>query len=175
MLGKCTLEKSEYRAPKASFTAERHVWLTRLNNLRIVVDGHARPLNESERQIAMPMPYKQAGDFTYKQLRDALVKAGQLPDSFKFTNLAYPSASQKDDKAKNPETAALAKLPAWQELRKTLKDKNLENHKSSRSEKSYEGSLYSKKSGKSSVGIGGIRALKYRPICVIIPLVLLIH
>ncbi len=36
MLGKCTFEKSEYRAPKASFTAERHVWLTRLNNLRIV-------------------------------------------------------------------------------------------------------------------------------------------
>ena len=39
MLGHCTFEKSEYRAPKASFTAERHVWLTRLNNLRIVVDG----------------------------------------------------------------------------------------------------------------------------------------
>jgi CRISPR-associated endonuclease Csn1 len=33
---------TEYRAPKASFTAERHVWLTRLNNLRIVVDGVTR-------------------------------------------------------------------------------------------------------------------------------------
>jgi CRISPR-associated endonuclease Csn1 len=39
MLGKCTFEKAEYRAPKASFTAERHVWLTRLNNLRIFLDG----------------------------------------------------------------------------------------------------------------------------------------
>ncbi len=27
MLGHCTFEKTEYRAPKASFTAERHVWL----------------------------------------------------------------------------------------------------------------------------------------------------
>ena len=47
MLGKCTFEKTEYRAPKASFTAERHVWLTRLNNLRIVIDGSTRPLNRS--------------------------------------------------------------------------------------------------------------------------------
>jgi CRISPR-associated endonuclease Csn1 len=46
MLGHCTFEKAEYRAPKASFTAERHVWLTRLNNLRIAVDGVTRPLNE---------------------------------------------------------------------------------------------------------------------------------
>jgi hypothetical protein len=29
MLGYCTFEKSEHRAPKASFTAERHVWLIR--------------------------------------------------------------------------------------------------------------------------------------------------
>lgn len=40
MLGHCTFEKDEFRAPKASFTAERHVWLTRLNNLRIMVDGN---------------------------------------------------------------------------------------------------------------------------------------
>ena len=50
MLGRCTFEKAptgpdgkgEYRAPKASFTAERHVWLTKLNNLRIVEDGRLR-------------------------------------------------------------------------------------------------------------------------------------
>lgn len=64
MLGKCTFEKDEYRAPKASFTAERHVWLTRLNNLRIVVDGTTRGLNEAERRLALPLPYQQAGDFT---------------------------------------------------------------------------------------------------------------
>jgi CRISPR-associated endonuclease Csn1 len=57
MLGHCTLEKGEFRAPKASFTAERHVWLTRLNNLRIIVDGTSRQLNEEERRIALPLPY----------------------------------------------------------------------------------------------------------------------
>lgn len=127
MLGKCTFEKNEYRAPKASFTAERHVWLTRLNNLRIVVDGVTRGLNEAERRAALPLPYKQASDFSYKQLRAALVKAGLLPDFFKFAGLAYPTAAQQaEGKTKDPEAEKLVRLPAWQELRKTLKDKGLE-------------------------------------------------
>jgi CRISPR-associated endonuclease Csn1 len=52
---------TEYRAPKASFTAERHVWLTRLNNLRIVVDGSTRALNEAEHRAALPLPYSRQG------------------------------------------------------------------------------------------------------------------
>lgn len=126
MLGHCTFEKTEYRAPKASFTAERHVWLTRLNNLRIVVDGKMRPLTEAERQIALPLPYSQASDFSYKQLRKVLTKAG-LSDDFRFAGLSYPSEKQKtDEKAKDPEDEKLIKLPAWQELKKTLKDAGLE-------------------------------------------------
>lgn len=119
MLGHCTFEKSEYRAPKASFTAERHVWLTRLNNLRIVVDGVTRPLNEHERIIALPLPYEQASDLTYKQLHAALVKKGGLPDSVEFTGL-------RAVKDKDPKAEKLVKLPAWQELRTTLKKAGLE-------------------------------------------------
>jgi CRISPR-associated endonuclease Csn1 len=127
MLGKCTFERDEYRAPKASFTAERHVWLTRLNNTRIVVDGVTRGLNEAERAIALPLPYQYASELSYKQLRTALVKAGALPDSFRFTGLAYPSDKQAmEAKAKDPEGTALTKLPAYQALRKLLKDKGLE-------------------------------------------------
>lgn len=127
MLGKCTFEKAEYRAPKASYTAERHVWLTRLNNLRIVVDGTTRPLNEEERRVALPLPYQRASDFKYEHLRTALTKAGLLPDGFRFAGLNYPTGKQLDEaKPKDPETERLVKLPAWQELRKTLKDKGLE-------------------------------------------------
>lgn len=127
MLGKCTFEKSEYRAPKASFTAERHVWLTHLNNLRIVVDGKTRPLTDEERRIALPLPYQLANDFSYKQLRKALFKAG-LSDEFRFIGLSYPSDKQKtEEKAKDPEDEKLIKLPGWQELRKTLKDAGLED------------------------------------------------
>ena len=120
MLGKCTFEKGEFRAPKASFTAERHVWLTRLNNLRIVCAGETRPLNEQERALALPLPYQQAGDFTYKQLHSALVKSGLLPETFEFAGLR-PSKDGKD-----PKSEKLIKLPAWQELRTTLKAAGLE-------------------------------------------------
>ena len=127
MLGHCTFEKAEYRAPKASFTAERHVWLTRLNNLRIVVDGKLRPLSEAERQIALLLPYHQAGDFKYKQLRTALTKAG-LSEEFRFAGLSYPSEQQlKEDKAKNPEDETLVKFPAWQTLKKALQNAGLES------------------------------------------------
>ena len=127
MLGHCTFEKSEHRAPKASFTAERHVWLTRLNNLRIVCDGITRSLNEPERQLVMSLPYQQVGDFTYKQLRAALVKAGRLPDSFRFTGLAYPTEPQKESgKVKDPEGEKLVRLTAWQELRAGFKKAGLE-------------------------------------------------
>ena len=126
MLGKCTFEKTEYRAPKASFTAERHVWLTRLNNLRIVVDGLTRQLNDAERQVALPMPYNQASELTYKQLKTALVKEGLLPEMVKFAGFSYPAQTAVEAKPKDPEAATLIKIPAFQELRNTLKKSGLE-------------------------------------------------
>jgi len=119
MLGKCTFEKDEYRAAKACFTAERHVLLTRINNLRIVENGKMRGLTADERRIALWQPYQQAGDFTFKQLGSALEKHGSLlKGGYKFAGLTYPR--ETDEKAKNPETATLVKIPAWQELKKTL-------------------------------------------------------
>ena len=128
MLGKCTFEKAEYRAPKASFTAERHVWLTRLNNLRLVIDGKTRPLTDAERRFALLLPYQQASDLSYKQLGNALVKAGFLQkDGFRFASLAYPSDKQREEeKAKNPEDEKLIKLPGWQDLRKVFKEARLD-------------------------------------------------
>lgn len=127
MLGKCTFEKNEYRAPKTSFTAERHVWLTRLNNLRVVVDGVSRPLNESERQTALLLPYQSGEKFTYKNLRTALVKSG-LAEGFRFGGLSYPSAKQTEEqKAKNPEDQILVKLNAWHELRLAMNKADLKD------------------------------------------------
>lgn len=128
MLGRCTFEKNEFRAPRASFSAERHVWLTRLNNLRIIVDGHTRPLSDGERRMALPLPYQGTSEkFSYRHLRNALVKAGLLPDSFRFAGLSYPSDRQvEQEHAKDPETDALVRLSAWHELRQALKKAGLE-------------------------------------------------
>lgn len=128
MLGHCTFEKQEYRAPKASFTAERHVWLTRLNNLRVIVDGVSRPLNEAERLLALPLPYQLGDKFKYKTLRTALIKAGLLPESFRYGGLSYPSARQtEEDNAKDPEDQILVKLTAWHELRLAFRKDGLES------------------------------------------------
>lgn len=132
MLGRCTFErtsgadgKGEFRAPKASFTADRHVWLTRLNNLRVVVDGISRSLNETERQVALNLPYQSGEKFTYRNLRKALLKTG-LPESFRFGGLAYPSDKQKEEeKAKHPEDQILIKLTAWHTLRLAMKNADL--------------------------------------------------
>ena len=127
MLGHCTFEKTEFRAPKASFTAERHVWLTRLNNLRLVVDGASRPLTQDERTVALLLPY-QTEQFKYKTLKTALVKAGHIPDSARFGGLAYPSEAQKEaGKTKDPEDQLLVKLPAWHDLRKALSKAGLQD------------------------------------------------
>ncbi len=127
MLGRCTFERSEFRAPKASFSAERHVWLTRLINLRIIVDGDSRPLTEQERQHLLPLPYLTGEKFTYKTVRHSLVKAGFLPESFRFGGLSYPSEHPLDNtKAKNPEDQSLLKLTGWHELRLTLNKAGLE-------------------------------------------------
>lgn len=127
MLGHCTFEKTEFRAPKASFTAERHVWLTRLNNLRLVVDGASRPLTQDERTVALLLPY-QTEQFKYKTLKTALVKAGHIPDSARFGGLAYPSEAQKEaGKTKDPEDQLVVKLPAWHDLRKALSKAGLQD------------------------------------------------
>jgi CRISPR-associated endonuclease Csn1 len=127
MLGHCTFEKEEYRAPKASFTAERHVWLTRLNNVRITVGGKTRSLNDAEHKLCLLLPYEAGEKFTYKNLRAALVKAG-LDDSFRFTGFSYPSLKQiEEQKAKSPEDQTMVKLAAWHELRLTLNKADLEN------------------------------------------------
>jgi CRISPR-associated endonuclease Csn1 len=111
MLGKCTFERDEYRAPKASFTAERHVWLTRLNNLRIVVDGTTRPLNEAERCIALPLPYKQAGDFTYKQLRAALTKAGLVPEILQIRRPCLSDRRNRTTPSQGPRSGKAGEAP----------------------------------------------------------------
>jgi hypothetical protein len=60
ILGHCTFEPTEPKAAKNTYTAERFIWLTKLNNLRILEQGSERPLTDSERSILMDEPYKKS-------------------------------------------------------------------------------------------------------------------
>ena len=114
MLGKCTYEKNEYKAAKNTYSAERFVWLTKLNNLRIVDDGVERALNSSERKLLIDEPYKKA-KLTYAQVRKIL----ELPDSAVFKGVRYF--------ADNAESSTLMEMKFWHSIRKALESNNLKD------------------------------------------------
>ncbi|HIN63259.1 MAG TPA: type II CRISPR RNA-guided endonuclease Cas9, partial [Candidatus Obscuribacterales bacterium] len=71
MVGRCKLEKEEFRAPKHSWTAERFLWMTRLNNLRVFENGERRSLTEEERLAIIDLPYEQK-EVKFKSVRARL-------------------------------------------------------------------------------------------------------
>jgi CRISPR-associated endonuclease Csn1 len=121
LIGKCTFEHDEYRAPKSSYSAERFVWLTKLNNLRIKHSGEERPLNAAERQAVLPMPYKLA-KVSYKQLRKELEKQTGFSADATFSGVTYTRRDKKE-----PEDATLIELKAWHELRKAFDKAGIES------------------------------------------------
>lgn len=116
-VGPCTFEKQEKRAPKACYTAERFVWLTKLNNLRLLSNGDSRALTDDERQLVIELPFTQA-KLTYKQLRKKL----DLADDTKFNGLSYFSKNGKD-----PEETTLFEAKYFNQLKKAYKEAGLEN------------------------------------------------
>lgn len=114
LVGKCPFETAEYRAPKASYSAERFVWLTKLNNLRISEIGEQRALTEGERQTLLDQPYVLA-KLKYEQVRKKL----GLADHAKFNSLTY-----RGDK--DPENATFFEAKAYHELRKAYEKAGLE-------------------------------------------------
>lgn len=111
MVGFCTYEKSEKRAPKASYRAERFIWLGKLNNLKIVGIGEVHPLIEAERRAIIDLPFVKS-KLTFKQVRTAL---GLAPHE-RFNLLSYrPSRKGKD---KDPEDATFFEAKAFHALRK---------------------------------------------------------
>ncbi|MDH2997411.1 type II CRISPR RNA-guided endonuclease Cas9 [Pasteurellaceae bacterium LFhippo2] len=113
MLGKCTFEQTEYKAAKNTYSAEYFVWLTKLNNLRILEQGTERSLSTDERQLLINQPFEKA-KFTYAQARKLL----ELDEMAKFKGL-------RDSGKDNPESATLMEMKAWHAIRKTLESNGL--------------------------------------------------
>ena len=116
MLGKCTFESEEYRAPKAAYSSEYFVWLTRLNNLRLNDDGRERELSEEERREIIHLPFTLA-KLNYKQVRKKL----GLSDRVNFIGLPYV----KDDE--DPESKTFFQARAFHKLAKAYKDAGLKS------------------------------------------------
>lgn len=116
-IGRCTFEPDADRAPKCSYSAERFIWLSKLNNLRILHNGERRELTPLERDAARDLPYRNA-KLTYKQLRKAIGLA-EVKEAG-FAGLSYRPSFNKKGEAKDSEEATLVELKAWHATRKAL-------------------------------------------------------
>ncbi|MDU8925332.1 type II CRISPR RNA-guided endonuclease Cas9 [Pasteurellaceae bacterium LIM206] len=115
MLGKCTFEPTEYKAAKNTYSAERFVWLTKLNNLRILENGTERALDENERKLLLAQPYLKA-KFTYAQARKLL----GLSDFARF-NTRY----LREKTVTESEKTTLMEMKAYHAIRKALENAGL--------------------------------------------------
>ena len=127
MLGKCTFEKEEHRAPKNSYTFERFMLLQKVNNLKIDINGEKIELDEEQRNKIIKLAYEQA-EVKYSQIRKKL----NLPQEAKFAELNYkPTKKNKEEFSeeeiiKKVEDNRFIKLEGWHKIRVALKNKEYE-------------------------------------------------
>ncbi|WP_050896760.1 type II CRISPR RNA-guided endonuclease Cas9 [Neisseria meningitidis] len=117
MLGHCTFEPAEPKAAKNTYTAERFIWLTKLNNLRILEQGSERPLTDTERTTLIDEPYRKS-KLTYAQARKLL----ELDNTAFFKGLRYG----KD----NAEASTLMEMKAYHAISRALEKEGLKDKKS---------------------------------------------
>ncbi|MDD2497360.1 MAG: type II CRISPR RNA-guided endonuclease Cas9 [Desulfitobacteriaceae bacterium] len=111
MLGFCTFEENEKRAPKATYSFERFMLLTKVNNLRLRKTGQGtRNLSSEERRAIIDLAYKK-DKITYIDLRKEL----SLSMDNSFVGLSY-GRKAKDD----VEKTKFIELKAYHAIRKAL-------------------------------------------------------
>ena len=119
MLGTCTFEKDEPRAPKSSYTAEYFRLLQTVNNIRLVQYGEDPVfLTQEQREAVIRLAIKSPSP-TYAAIRKEL----RLPDAYLFNSIRYDGKSRDDAEKKTK----LKEMQFYHELRKTL-DKYEKNY-----------------------------------------------
>lgn len=112
MIGSCSLEPKEKRAPKASYSFMRFSLLQKINHLRLKdAKGEERPLDDEERAAVEALAWKSAS-LTYGAIRKAL----SLSDDLRFTDLNY----RWDKKPEEIEKKKLPFAAPYHEIRKAL-------------------------------------------------------
>ena len=121
MLGKCTFEKGEPRAPKNSYTFERFMLLQKVNNLNIYINGEKVEIPQEKKKEIIELAYKQA-EIKYTQLRKKL----ELPIEARFADLNYQvkrtEEDSEEDLLKKIEDKKFVKLEGWHKIRLALKE-----------------------------------------------------
>lgn len=119
LVGTCTFEKAEKRAPKFSYSAELFILWGKLNHARIrSTNGDEQPLSPGERQRLFELAHNQK-EVTYTQARKAL----GLSDDARF-NISYRKVKDEDNSWEKiraaTEKVAFLKLPGYHALKGAL-------------------------------------------------------
>ena len=126
MLGKCTFEKEEARAPKNSYTFERFMLLKKVNNINIKVGEQKLEIPLEKKKEIVELAYKQS-EIKYYQLRKVL----KLPEEARFVELSYfqnkkQEELSEDDVVKKAENVKFVRLEGWHKIRVALKANDFE-------------------------------------------------
>ena len=93
LVGTCTFEIGEKRAPKFSYSAELFVLWSKLNNTKIKNRaGNERPLTQDEKNQLSTLAHKNSGGVSYKQARKEI----DLADDERF-NISYRKINDNED------------------------------------------------------------------------------
>ena len=117
MVGKCTFEKEEKRASKATYTFELFNLWQKINSIGILQDGVKRRLTDDERNKLFALCHKME-KVDYKRIRKEL----EMGQDALFSNLTYGRKEVEE-----VEAAKFQYLPVYHEMRKAF-DKISKNH-----------------------------------------------
>ena len=117
MVGKCTFEKEEKRASKATYTFELFNLWQKMNSIGILQDGIKRRLTDDERNKLFALCHKME-KVDYKRIRKEL----EMGQDALFSNLTYGRKEVEE-----VEAAKFQYLPVYHEMRKAF-DKISKNH-----------------------------------------------
>ena len=120
MWGKCSVYENELRAPKASYSGERFVWISKLNNLKI----NNKPLTEEQRLLLKELPFEQS-KLTFTQVRKKLGLADNA--TFNLCRYVYDKDKTAEENLKKSEDATLFEAKFFHDLRKKYTENGLEN------------------------------------------------
>ncbi|MGN1467043.1 MAG: type II CRISPR RNA-guided endonuclease Cas9 [Ruminococcus sp.] len=112
MLGKCTFEKDEFRAVKASFSFEYFNLLSKVNAIRIILSGNKRALTSDERNKVISLAFNK-NNISYGSIRKEL----KLSDS-EYFNISYGDNQIEEIEKKTK----FSYLPAFHTFKKAYGD-----------------------------------------------------
>ena len=124
-VGKCTFEKDEYRAPKATYTAELFVALQKINHTKLIDEfGTGRFFSEEERKTIIDLLLS-SKELKYLTIRKKL----NIDPSLRFNSLNYSVKKEgetEEERVRDTEKAKFAGMPWTYEYSKCLKDRTEE-------------------------------------------------